>query len=216
MEGQERDVKRCPWANPKNPLYLKYHDEEWGRPVHDDGRLLELLILESFQAGLSWECVLNKREAFRKAFAGFDRDSIIAFDETKIEELMTIPGIIRNRRKIQAAVSNTVVFKAIQEEFGSFDAYISRFCPNETIYDHTSTTSSISDALSADLRKRGMKFVGSTIIHAFLQSIGVFNSHHPDCFLHCVTPMKQGSPLPEESHRAESTIGGTMVQGERR
>lgn len=190
MEGQERDVKRCPWANPENLLYLKYHDEEWGRPVHDDGRLLELLILESFQAGLSWECVLNKREAFRKAFAGFDRDIIIAFDETKIEELMTTPGIIHNRRKIQAAVSNTVVFKAIQEEFGSFDAYISRFCPTETIYDHTSTTSSISDALSADLRKRGMKFVGSTIIHAFLQSIGVFNSHHPDCFLHCGTPMK--------------------------
>lgn len=209
-------MKRCPWANPKNPLYLKYHDEEWGRPVHDDGSLLELLILESFQAGLSWECVLNKREAFRKAFAGFDRDSIIAFDETKIEELMTTPGIIRNRRKIQAAVSNTVVFKAIQEEFGSFDAYISHFCPNEPIYDYTSTTSSISDALSADLRKRGMKFVGSTIIHAFLQSIGVFNSHHPDCFLYCGTPMKQGSPLSEESNRAESTVGGTMVQGERR
>lgn len=184
MEEEIGNVKRCFWANPKNPLYIKYHDAEWGRPVHDDARLLELLILESFQAGLSWECVLNKREAFRKAFAGFDRDVIIGFDEDKIEELMKTPGIIRNRRKIRAAVSNTIVFKSIQEEFGSFDAYLSRFCPKEPIHDHTSTTSSISDSLSADLRKRGMKFVGSTIIHAFLQSIGVFNSHHPDCFLY--------------------------------
>lgn len=183
MEEKEANIKRCFWANPKNPLYIKYHDEEWGRPLHDDTRLLELLILESFQAGLSWECVLNKREAFRKAFAGFDRDSIIAYDESKIEELMHTPGIIRNRRKIQAAVGNAIIFKAIQEEFGSFDAYLSRFCPKEPIHDYTSTTSPISDALSADLRKRGMRFVGSTIIHAFLQAIGVFNSHHPDCFL---------------------------------
>lgn len=179
----EKILTRCFWANPKNPLYIKYHDEEWGRPLHDDARLLELLILESFQAGLSWECVLNKREAFREAFAGFDRDSIIAFDNAKIEQLMTFPGIIRNRAKIKAAISNTVVFKAIQDEFGSFDRYLSLFSPKEPIRDHTSTTSDISDALSADLRKRGMKFVGSTTIHAFLQSIGVFNSHQPDCFL---------------------------------
>lgn len=185
MEEQSEKLKRCSWANPKNPLYIKYHDEEWGRPLHDDARLLELLILESFQAGLSWECILNKREAFRKAFAGFDRDSIIAFDDTKIEELMNTPGIIRNRRKIEAAVTNTVVFKMIQEKFGSFDAYLSRFCPKEPIIDHTSTTSPISDALSADLRKRGMKFVGSTTIHAFLQSIGIFNSHETYCFLYC-------------------------------
>jgi len=184
MEQRQHEIKRCFWANPKNPLYIKYHDEEWGRPVHDDARLLEFLILESFQAGLSWECVLNKREAFRSAFAGFDRDSIIAFDEAKIEELMKMPGIIRNRRKIEAAISNTAVFKRIQEEFGSFDRYLSRFCPDEPIRDHTSTTSAISDALSADLRKRGMKFVGSTTIHAFLQAIGVFNSHQPDCFLY--------------------------------
>lgn len=185
MEEQKGNVKRCGWANPKNPLYLKYHDEEWGRPLHDDARLLELLILESFQAGLSWECILNKREAFRKAFAGFDRDSIIAFNDAKIEDLMNTPDIIRNRRKIEAAVTNTVVFKRIQEEFGSFDEYLSCFCPKEPILDCTSTTSPISDALSADLRKRGMKFVGATIIHAFLQSIGVFNSHETDCFLYC-------------------------------
>ena len=181
-------VKRCFWANPRNPLYIKYHDEEWGRPVHDDRRLLELLVLECFQAGLSWECVLNKREAFRKAFDGFDRDSIIMYNEYKINELMATPGIIRNRAKIKAAISNTAIFKAIQEEFGSFDSYLSGFCPGEPIPDHTSTTSAISDALSADLRKRGMKFVGSTTIHAFLQSIGVFNSHQPDCFLYKLNP----------------------------
>ena len=179
----EKDVTRCFWANPKNPLYIKYHDEEWGRPLHDDARLLELLILESFQAGLSWECVLNKREAFREAFAGFDRDSIIASVNARIEQLMATPGIIRNRAKIKAAISNTAIFKAIQDEFGSFDRYLSRFVPKEPIRDYTSTTSDISDTLSADLRKRGMKFVGSTTIHAFLQSIGIFNSHQPDCFL---------------------------------
>lgn len=177
-------VKRCFWANPKNPLYIRYHDEEWGRPLHDDARLLELLILECFQAGLSWECILNKREAFREAFNGFDRDCILAYDDAKIEALMANPGIIRNRAKIKAIVTNTRVFRAIQEEFGSFDRYLSGFHPDTPIIDHTSTTTSISDALSADLRKRGMKFVGSTTIHAFLQSIGVFNSHQPDCFLH--------------------------------
>ncbi|GFI39525.1 DNA-3-methyladenine glycosylase 1 [Muribaculaceae bacterium] len=184
MTDRKKNVNRCFWVNPKNPLYIKYHDEEWGRPVHDDRQLLELLILESFQAGLSWECVLNKREAFREAFDGFDRDSILSFDEKKIDELMACSGIIRNRAKIKSAISNTVVFKTIQEEFGSFDSYLSGFCPKETIMDHTSTTSAISDTLSADLRKRGMKFVGSTTIHAFLQSIGVFNSHQPDCFLY--------------------------------
>lgn len=178
------NLTRCRWANPHNPLYVQYHDEEWGRPLHDDARLLELLILESFQAGLSWECVLNKREAFRSAFAGFDRDSIIAFDDAKVEQLMANPDIIRNRSKIKAAINNAAVFKEIQEEFGSFDAYLRRFCPEEPIINHRSTTSEISDALSEDLRRRGMKFVGSTIIHAFLQSIGVFNSHQPGCFLY--------------------------------
>ncbi len=165
------EKNRCFWANPKNPDYIRYHDEEWGRPVHDDAKLLELLILESFQAGLSWECILNKREAFREAFDGFNRDSILAFDSNRIEVLMRNPGIIRNRAKINAAVTNTVVFKAIQDEFGSFDRYLAGFCPKEPVIDYTSTTSSVSDAISADLRKRGMKFVGSTTIYAFLQSI---------------------------------------------
>ena len=176
------EKNRCFWANPKNPDYIRYHDEEWGRPVHDDAKLLELLILESFQAGLSWECILNKREAFREAFDGFNRDSILAFDSNRIEVLMRNPGIIRNRAKINAAVTNTVVFKAIQDEFGSFDRYLAGFCPKEPVIDYTSTTSSVSDAISADLRKRGMKFVGSTTIYAFLQSIGVYNSHQPDCY----------------------------------
>lgn len=109
MEERQKQVKRCFWANPKNPLYIKYHDEEWGQPVHDDAKLLELLILECFQAGLSWECVLNKREAFREAFDGFDRDTILAYDEKKIDELMSTSGIIRNRAKIKAAISNTSV-----------------------------------------------------------------------------------------------------------
>jgi len=183
MEKPSGKIGRCSWVNPKNPLYVKYHDEEWGRPQHDDARLLEMLLLECFQAGLSWECVLNKREAFREAFAGFDRDSIIALDEADVEALMACPGIIRNRAKIRAAIANASVFKAIQEEFGSFDAYLARFCPPQPICDHTSATSAISDALSADLRKRGMKFVGSTTIHAFLQAIGVFDSHQPGCFL---------------------------------
>ena len=180
---ETNNKKRCFWANPKNPLYIKYHDEEWGLPVHDDARLLELLILESFQAGLSWECILNKREAFREAFDGFDLDKILAYDAAKIEALMSNPNIIRNRAKIRAAVTNSAVFTSIQDEFGSFDNYLANFCPEEPILDHTSTTSDISDALSADLRKRGMKFVGSTTIHAFLQSIGVINAHQPDCFL---------------------------------
>ena len=180
----ENNKCRCHWTNPKNPLYIKYHDEEWGRPVHDDAQLLELLILESFQAGLSWECILNKREAFREAFDGFDRDKILAYDEAKIESLMANPNIIRNRAKIKAAITNAAVFKTIQDEFGSFDRYLLGFCPEKPILDHASTTSDISDALSANLRKRGMKFVGSTTIFAFLQSIGFYNSHQPDCYLH--------------------------------
>lgn len=176
--------QRCFWANPKNPLYLHYHDEEWGRPVHEDHKLLELLILESFQAGLSWECILNKREAFRLAFDNFDRDKILAYDDAKIESLMSNAAIIRNRAKIIAAINNTRIFKDIQQEFGSFDAYLVHMCPAGTIYDHTSTTSPLSDLISKDLRHRGMKFVGSTTIYSFLQSIGIINSHQPDCYLY--------------------------------
>lgn len=178
---QER--KRCSWVNMKNPLYIQYHDEEWGVPEHDDRMLFELLILEGFQAGLSWECILNKREAFRKAYDNFDIDKVCSYDEKKCEELRSDAGIIRNRRKIEASVANACVFKEIQKEFGSFDRYIWGFTDGKTIIEpfDIRTTSTLSDKISADLKKRGMKFVGSTIIYAYLQSIGILNAHEKAC-----------------------------------
>ncbi len=181
------DKKRCAWVNLNNPLYVRYHDEEWGVPEHDDKKLYELFILECFQAGLSWECILNKREAFRSAFDGFDIDKICEYREDKISLLMNNVGIIRNRRKIEAAVTNSRVFKAIQKEFDSFDKYLLGFSGDRIIIeDYTlRTTSPLSDTLSADLKKRGMKFVGSTTIYAFLQAIGIINAHGKECFLNC-------------------------------
>lgn len=177
---------RCAWVNLDNPLYVRYHDEEWGKPLHDDKALYELIILESFQAGLSWECILNKREAFRAAFDNFDIDKVMAYGEDKIAELMQNKDIIRNRRKILAAINNSKVFKEIQAEFGSFNNYIWSFTNGKTVIeDYTlRTTSPLSDSLSADLKKRGMTFVGSTIIYAFLQSMGIINGHSNDCFCH--------------------------------
>ncbi|MCD8353222.1 MAG: DNA-3-methyladenine glycosylase I [Clostridiales bacterium] len=176
---------RCSYVNLKNPLYVRYHDEEWGVLEHSDQKLYELLILESFQAGLSWECILNKRENFRIAFDGFDIDKVCTYDEAKCAELMGDTGIVRNRRKITAAVNNSIVFKAIQQEFGSFDAYIWGFTNGETIVEdyHIRTTSPLSDTVSKDLKKRGMKFVGSTIIYSYLQAIGVLNAHGEECDL---------------------------------
>ena len=181
--------KRCSWCNLKNERYVKYHDEEWGLPLYDDQKLYELLILESFQAGLSWECVLNKRENFRAAFDGFDIDKIIAYDEDKIQSLMNDPGIIRNRLKIKAAVKNSLVFKAIQAEFGSFSNYIWSFTDGEVVQEEFTmrTTSPLSDAISKDLKKRGMTFVGSTIIYSFLQAMGVINGHSKDCMCYSET-----------------------------
>ena len=177
-------MKRCAWCNLKNPLYVKYHDEEWGQPQFDDAYLFEMLILESFQAGLSWECVLNKRENFRRAFDGFDVDKVAAYDEAKMEALRNDVGIIRNKLKIKAAVNNAKIFKAIQAEYGSFLSYLKQFWNGETIYDCVSTTSDLSDAISADLVKRGMKFVGTTIIQSFLQAIGVIDAHDEQCDMH--------------------------------
>lgn len=176
---------RCSWVNLKNENYIRYHDEEWGRPLHDDQKLYELLILECFQAGLSWECVLNKRENFRLAFDGFDLDAIVLYDEAKIRELMKNPGIIRNRLKIEAAVQNGIAFKEIQKEWGSFDRYIWSFTNGKTIVEPFTerTTSPLSDAVSKDLKKRGMRFVGSTVIYSYLQAMGVINGHAEDCFL---------------------------------
>lgn len=174
---------RCRWLNLNNATYVKYHDEEWGRPLHDDKKLYELLILECFQAGLSWECILNKREHFRAAFDNFDIDKVVAYDDAKQQELMNDPGIIRNRLKIKAAVNNSVVFKAIQQEYGSFSDYIWSFTDNRVVREEFTvrTTSPLSDAVSKDLKKRGMSFVGSTIIYSFLQSMGVIHGHSKDC-----------------------------------
>lgn len=176
-------VTRCPWVKMDNPAYVRYHDEEWGVPEHSDRALFELLVLEGFQAGLSWECILNKREAFREAFDGFDVGKVSGYDEAKCAELRENPGIVRNRLKIRAAVTNAKVFQEIQREYGSFDAYIWGFTEGKVIYESCDirTTSPLSDQISADLKKRGMKFVGSTIIYSYLQAIGVINGHVDGC-----------------------------------
>lgn len=174
---------RCRWANPGNPKYIAYHDTEWGIPLHDDHRLFELLILECFQAGLSWECVLNKREAFRRAFDGFDLETVCAYGAEKLEALRQDAGIIRNRRKIQAAVANARVFREIQREFGSFSAYLWGWTGGKTLYETGETRSALSDALSKDLKKRGMSFVGTTIVYAYLQAAGVIYAHDKGCYL---------------------------------
>ena len=175
---------RCPWCNLKNPLYIDYHDNEWGKPRFDDSYLYEMLILESFQAGLSWECVLNKREAFRLAYDGFDIDLVCAYGDEKVTELLCNKGIIRNRLKIKASINNSKIFKAIVLAHGSFDSYLRDFCGDKVIYETGKTTNSISDAISNDLKKRGMKFVGSTVIYSYLQAVGIIYSHDKNCFLY--------------------------------
>ena len=184
---------RCPWANPQNPLYIRYHDEEWGVPVHDDQKLFEMLILEGFQAGLSWECVLNKREHFRLAFDGFDPRKVAQYGPEKIEQLCQDKGIIRNRRKIQAAVRNARAFLDVQKEFGSFDRYLWDFAGGAPIREYGLTSSPLSDALSRDLKKRGMSFVGTTILYSYLQAVGVIFSHEEPCFL---APCFPRTPMP--------------------
>lgn len=177
--------ERCFWVNLKNPLYVKYHDEEWGRPTHDDKILYELFILECFQAGLSWECILNKRENFRKAYDYFDINKVINYDETKISELLQNNGIIRNKLKIHASIKNSKIFKEIQKEFGSFDKYIWSFTNNKIIKEECTkfTQSPLSDKISKDLKKRGMSFVGTTIIYSYLQAIGIINGHCNNCYI---------------------------------
>lgn len=175
-------MQRCKWCNLDNPLYVKYHDEEWGEPTYDDKDLFELLILESFQAGLSWECILNKRENFRHAYDNFDIDKIVCYDEAKINELKENKGIIRNKLKIKASINNAKIFKKIEKEYGSFSKYIWSFTNNQIIYEIGKTSSELSDKISKDLKKRGMTFVGTTIIYAYLQAIGIVNSHDENCF----------------------------------
>lgn len=176
------ELKRCKWCNLKNTAYIKYHDEEWGVPNSNEQYLFEMLILESFQAGLSWECVLNKREAFRKAFDGFNVEKIATYGNDKIAELQSNKDIIRNKLKIRAAVNNAKIFLEIQKEYGSFREHLKGFTGEEQIIEVDKTVSPLSDDLSADLVKRGMKFVGSTIIYSYLQAIGIINSHEKECF----------------------------------
>src|SRR5689334_16135157 len=177
-------LKRCAWA--RTPLSIAYHDAEWGVPLHDDTRLFEFLVLEGAQAGLSWETILNKRDNYRAAFDGFNPAKIARYNERKIESLMNNAGIIRNRLKINAAVTNARAFLDVTREFGSFDAYVWRFVNGKALRrkrgQPVPARAELSDALSKDLAKRGFKFVGSTICYAFMQAVGMVNDHDPSCF----------------------------------
>ena len=174
---------RCKWCNLKNEKYIEYHDKEWGVAIYDDKHLYEMLILESFQAGLSWECVLNKREDFRKAYDNFDIEKICNYDKMKIQELLLNEKIIRNRLKINASINNSRIFKKIQNEYGTFHEYLKSFTNDRIVYETGKTTSELSNKISKDLKKKGMKFVGSTIIYSYLQAIGIIYSHDEKCFL---------------------------------
>lgn len=180
--------RRCAWAEGQFEDYIKYHDEEWGVPVHDDRKHFEFLILEGAQAGLSWSTILKRREGYRQAFANFDPQKVATFGEEKIHELLQFAGIIRNKLKVRSAVTNAQKFLEIQEEFGSFDKYIWQFVGGKPIVNHWTDRSKVpattkeSDALSKDLKKRGFKFVGSTIMYAHMQACGLVNDHTVDCF----------------------------------
>jgi DNA-3-methyladenine glycosylase I len=177
---------RCSWAS--NELSIRYHDEEWGVPAHDDRRLFEFLILEGAQAGLSWDTILNKRENYRAAFDGFNPENIARYDRRKIQSLLRDPGIVRNRLKIESAVNNAKAFLQVQNEFGSFDAYVWHFVDGRPQVNSWGLRSKVpastpqSDAMSKDLKKRGFSFVGSTICYAFMQAVGMVNDHRKDCF----------------------------------
>lgn len=178
------NIKRCAWCG-NDELYMKYHDEEWGKEVHDDKKLFEFLILESAQAGLSWITILRRREAYRNAFADFDVEKVAAFTDEDVERLMQDAGIIRNRGKITSAVSNAQLFIGIQKEFGSFDKYLYSFMPDgKPVVNYTDkipASTPISDAISKDMKKRGFKFFGTTICYAHMQATGMVNDHLPDC-----------------------------------
>jgi DNA-3-methyladenine glycosylase I len=182
--------QRCAWLAPNDRLYQRYHDEEWGVPLHDDRALFELLILEGFQAGLSWRTVLHKRDRFRLVFDGFDPELVAAFDPARIEQLMADTGIIRNRLKINAAVTNARSYLVVQEQHGSFSKYLWSFVGDKRIVNHWSDSTQVpartelSDALSRDLRARGFKFTGSTIMYAYLQAAGVVQDHLTSCYRH--------------------------------
>ena len=182
------NLKRCGWVNTENELYVQYHDEEWGVPVHDDQQLFEMLILEGAQAGLSWETVLKKKENYKKAFDNFDPGKVAEYDDQKQEELLQNKGIIRNRLKIKSAIQNAKVFLEIQAEFGSFDKYLWGFVNHQPIKNSFQSLSELpantelSNKISKKLKNRGMNFVGSTIIYAYMQSVGIVNDHLISCF----------------------------------
>ena len=179
--------QRCPWCG-NDPLYMEYHDTEWGVPIYDDNKLFEFLILETFQAGLSWITILRKRENFRKAFDNFDYKKIATYNEAKFDELIQDAGIVRNKLKIKATISNAIAFMEIQNEFGSFSNYIWGFTNQKPIKNNwrnlneVPAITELSDLLSKDLKKRGFKFVGSTVIYAHMQATGMVNDHIKDCF----------------------------------
>lgn len=180
---------RCNWAT-KDALYITYHDTEWGVPLHQDQKLFEFLILETFQAGLSWITILRKRSNFRKAFDDFDYEKVALYDEEKVQKLLLNAGIVRNKLKVRAAISNAKAFIKIQEEFGSFDTYVWAFVDHKPMLNNRKSmnevpaTTETSNKLSEDLKKRGFKFVGSTVLYAFMQAIGMVNDHVVDCFRH--------------------------------
>ena len=188
-KGFMNEKIRCSWAG-DTPIYIDYHDNEWGRPVHDDGKLFEMLILEGMQAGLTWITVLKKREAFRAAFDGFDPNKVALYDDKKIQELMENEKIIRNRLKINAAVTNARLFLDVVEKYGSFDKFIWEYVDHAPITGHPEkiedipATTPLSDRISKDLKKLGFKFVGSTIIYAFMQATGMVNDHLKSCFVY--------------------------------
>ena len=189
MSKSKSEKKRCPWCG-QDPLYVRYHDEEWGVPVHDDRKLFEFLVLEGAQAGLSWITILKRREGYRKAFQAFDPAKVARFSEARIQKLLQDPGIIRNRLKVRSAVQNARAFLAVQEEFGSFSEYQWGFVEGEPIVNHFRSLAELpaetplSRAFSKDLKKRGFNFVGPTIVYAHMQAVGMVNDHLVDCFRH--------------------------------
>lgn len=180
-------MKRCFWVDEKSEIYVKYHDKEWGNPKFDDRDLLELLILEGFQAGLSWLTVLKKRQAFRVEYENFDVEKVANFDEKKIAKMLANKEIIRSEQKIRASILNAKIFMKIQKEFGNFSDYIWGFTGHKVVYNSDGkviVSNELSDKISKDLKKRGMKYVGTVIVYSYLQAIGVVNDHDKECFLH--------------------------------
>lgn len=184
------EKKRCRWVPGDDPAYIRYHDEEWGRPVHDDRLLFEMLILEGAQAGLSWSTILHKRASYQRAFARFDPKRVARFDSARTAALLQNPGIVRNRLKINSTITNAQAFLEVQREFGSFDRYLWSFVDGRPVVNGPSapspvpTRTELSDRISKDLKKRGFRFVGTTILYAYLQAVGVVNDHARDCFLY--------------------------------